>query len=87
LHQEILQDNKIPNLKHQNTNKSQIAIFNDPKIHYSRIVSLGKPAFDDNNADRYNNSRILFGILNLGYWDLFEIWSLVLGNFMSQQLY
>jgi hypothetical protein len=24
----------------------------------------------------------LFGILNLGYWDLFEIWILVLGIFM-----
>jgi hypothetical protein len=24
----------------------------------------------------------LFGILDLGYWDLFEIWFLVLGFFM-----
>jgi hypothetical protein len=24
----------------------------------------------------------LFGILNLGHWDLFEIWSLVLGIFI-----
>jgi len=25
---------------------------------------------------------IMFGILNLGHWDLFEIWFLVLGIFM-----
>ncbi len=25
----------------------------------------------------------LFGILNLGHWDLFEIWFLVLGIFIS----
>jgi len=34
---------KIPNLKYQITNKSQISIFNDQNIHHKRIASLRKP--------------------------------------------
>jgi hypothetical protein len=37
-----LLENKIPNLKYQITNKSQISIFNDQNIHHSCIASLRK---------------------------------------------
>jgi hypothetical protein len=30
----------------------------------------------------YKSKDYLFGILNLGHWDLFEIWFLVLGIFI-----
>jgi hypothetical protein len=43
-------DNKIPNHKHQNTNKSQITIFNDQNIHPSCIASLLKSESAGNDA-------------------------------------
>ena len=54
---------KIPNLKHQITNKSQISITNDRNILRNCTGSLKKPC-------RLNH---LFGILNLDHWNLFGI--------------
>ena len=34
-HEKVYYVNKIPNLKHQITIKSQIQIFNDPNVHHS----------------------------------------------------
>ena len=34
---------KIPNLKHQMTNKSQISIYNDPNIHYRCFHGFTNP--------------------------------------------
>ena len=36
-------DNKIPNLKHQITNKSQNSIFNDQNIHPNWLASICNP--------------------------------------------
>ncbi|MGD2014671.1 MAG: hypothetical protein PVG84_13025 [Desulfobacterales bacterium] len=47
---EVLSDNKVTNLKHQITNKSQITIFNDRNTHHSRIVSLRKPGLAGDDA-------------------------------------
>jgi hypothetical protein len=48
--QKVLRDNKIPNLKHQITNKSQISIFNDQNIHQRCIEWFRKPSIADNDA-------------------------------------
>jgi hypothetical protein len=46
----VLYANKIPNLKHQITNKSQITIFNDQNIHCSWVLSYRKPNSPNDNA-------------------------------------
>ena len=43
LHKQTLEENKIPNLKHQITNKSQFPILNDQNSHQNFIVSLQEP--------------------------------------------
>jgi hypothetical protein len=54
---------KIPNYKHQISNKFQITIINDQNF-------LGKrKTWHLLQIDR-------FGILNFGHWNLFDIWDL-----------
>jgi hypothetical protein len=80
LHQNVLKDNKIPNLKHQITNKSQITIFNDRNIHHRSTASLRKPksAGDEtvgHNLDGSFVSNFEFGSLEF-IWELaFGAWN------------
>jgi len=75
---------KIPNPKHQITNKSQISISNDQNIRGSSIVSLSKPlAADDYAILAQILADHVFGILNLDHCNLFDIWFLVLVIFLS----
>ena len=75
---------KIPNFKHQITNKSQISIFNDQRIHHNRITSFGKPGYAGDDTVGYDcGQTISLENLNLGHWNLFEIWLLVFGIFMT----
>jgi hypothetical protein len=54
-----LQDNKISNLKHQITNKSQISIFNDQNFHQSFIASLCNKGFAGNFAVGHIRRKII----------------------------
>jgi len=48
-------DNKIPNLKHQNTNKSQISIFNVQNIALNCIASFSKSRTVGDNSVLHND--------------------------------
>jgi hypothetical protein len=63
-----IKDNKIPNPKHQITNKSQITIFNDRNTHHSCFASLRKhwSAGDDALGTRLD----LFFVWYLEIWSL-----------------
>ena len=51
LSHKVLESHKIPNPKHQITNKSQITIFNDQNIDHSCSTSPRKPWFAGDGAD------------------------------------
>jgi hypothetical protein len=51
--------NKVPNYKHQITNKSQITIFNDQIIPPGFIASLLKPESVSIDAGWHNRSRAI----------------------------
>jgi len=70
------QKNKIPNPKHQISNKSQISITNDQNIHSNCVVSLRKLLSVENYAIWHKLVLQVFGILNFGHWDLFVFWDL-----------
>jgi len=54
-------DHKIPNFKHQITNKSQISISNDRNIHLSCFAWIAKSLFVGYGAiDRYRRRIICF---------------------------
>jgi hypothetical protein len=57
--QMVYLNNKIPNLKHQISNKSQISIFNDQNIHHSFIVALCKPWVARDDAIKHIYGRII----------------------------
>lgn len=71
-----LEENKIPNLKHQITNISQFPVLNDQNSHQSFSVSLREP----NSKDMVRITTALDGsivwIFEFGHWDLFDIWCL-----------
>ena len=80
LHQSVLEDNKIPNLNHQITNKSQITIFKGQNAHRSRITLFSKSDSSDDNAIKHRCIRIVvwnFEFRSLGFvWDLdFGAWN------------
>jgi len=81
LYSKFLAENEIPNLKHQITNKSQKTIFNNQNNHRvesHRFMNPGLPAIKSSGTTAADH---LFGILNLGHWDFFEIWFFGAWNF------
>jgi hypothetical protein len=83
VYQKILYSKKIPNLKHQITNKYQISIFNDQNEHHSFITSLHSFWSAGVDAIGTNLEGLCVWNFEFGHWDLFEIWFLVLGIFIE----
>jgi hypothetical protein len=59
---------KIPNLKHQIPNKSQISKYNDRNIRHSRVST---PCVDG----IFGNEAIAATVVGKSFWN-FEFWSL-----------
>jgi len=59
LFQKILISNKISNLRHQITNKTQFSIFNDQNLHHNCIESIRKLIFADYDAVGQYRKRII----------------------------
>jgi len=81
------QDNKISNIKHQNTNKSQISIFHDQNLQRNCIplisiqwlpgmIMLVKAIEGLTLRPAARSVDLNF---EFGHWNLFGIWFLVLG--------
>ena len=79
LRKRTLEENKIPNLKHQITNKSQFLILNDQNSHQSFIVSLQERNYRDMVPITTALDGSIVWIFEFGHWDLFEICYLMLG--------
>jgi hypothetical protein len=67
LAQKAVSNIKIPNLKHQITNKFQISIFNDQNIHLICIASLRKSRPAGQDATGAIKKDHLFEISNLDH--------------------
>jgi hypothetical protein len=77
LHQKALGENKIPNLKHQITNKSQISIINDQNNLPNWLSSTCKPGSAGDDVRGRSESGLL--VLNFEFGSLEFIWNLFFG--------
>jgi len=68
LHQKALGENKIPNLKHQITNKFQISIINDQNILPNWPSSIRKPGSAGDDAMGRSEGGLL--VLNFEFGSL-----------------